>query len=97
MCKIKEVIVPVPSGCARTLAVLTSQILTHPSMEAVTAQEDDPDGKWHDVAEAPAQARSLAVKKEGYIIDTYDAVQGWIRVAHCPSPTLSLPRFLQLK
>jgi hypothetical protein len=64
MCKIKEVIVPVPSGCARALAVLTSQILTHPSMEAVTAHEDDPDGKWQDVAEAPAEARSLAVKKE---------------------------------
>ncbi len=43
----------VPSGSTCALAVFTSQILTHPSMDAVTAQEDDPAGNWQDVAEAP--------------------------------------------
>jgi len=42
---------------------LMSHILTHPSIEAVTAHEDDPEGKWQEVAEAPAKARSLDGKK----------------------------------
>ena len=59
----KFILSAVPSGSAIALAVLMSHILTHPSIEAVTAHEDDPEGKWQEVAEAPAKARSLDGKK----------------------------------
>ena len=79
--------VSLPSGSACALAVFTSQILTHPSMDAVTAQEDEPAGKWQAVAEAPEKNELFIRTIRTLAHNTYDAVQGSIRAAHCPSPT----------